>query len=310
MEQKSKPTVAQMIRAPFFSSILAPLFAGTVAAVIVNGDFYLVNFILVLVMGLGLHTATNVYNDIYDTFQGTDKVNVHRNEFSGGSGILVDFPELLPKMFFLARIGLIVALAATIGLLFFIKQGLYIHLVSLYLLAAFFSKYYTAAPVKLAYKGWGEISVWFAFGPMAVAVAAVSQNVGLDPVILLLMPLTGLSTFSILWVGQMIDLEADTQTGKLGLVSRIGTKTASLVYPSIQLILVTNIIILPFVLQSINFWVYLPLIPYTLFLPKAIKIVLKKHADPKKLPEVAKLNVLIHLLFSLLLTIGLVIQIL
>jgi hypothetical protein len=39
------------------------------------------------------------------------------NPSSGGSGVLLDNPELMGKMYLLARIGLIVALAGTIALL-------------------------------------------------------------------------------------------------------------------------------------------------------------------------------------------------
>ena len=208
------PGLLQMIRAPFLSSIIAPLLAGTLLSVSINGFFLPVNFFLMLIIGIGLHAAVNVYNDIYDTIQGTDAVNVHRNEASGGSGILQAHPELMGKMFFIARAALVVALLATAALLIFIDRALWPHLIFLYLLSAFFSKYYTAPPFKLAYRGLGEISVWFAFGPMAILIAAVSQNIGLHPYVVALMPATGLSTSSILLVGQMIDLDADRKRGQ------------------------------------------------------------------------------------------------
>lgn len=44
------------------------------------------------------------------------------------------------------------------------------------MISAFLSKYYTAAPIKLGYRGFGEILVWFNFGPMAIALAGLSQN--------------------------------------------------------------------------------------------------------------------------------------
>jgi 1,4-dihydroxy-2-naphthoate octaprenyltransferase len=206
---KENPGIAKMIRAHFLSSIIAPIILGTLLAVHLSGKLEVVNFLIVLIIGIGLHVATNVYNDIYDTIQGTDKVNVHRNESSGGSGVLLDNPELMGKMYLLARIGLIVALAGTIALMPLIDKTLWPYLWGLYLLSAFFSKYYTAPPFKLAYRGWGEISVWFAFGPMAILIATVGQNLGLHPLIWLLMPATGLSTSSILLAGQMIDLDAD-----------------------------------------------------------------------------------------------------
>jgi 1,4-dihydroxy-2-naphthoate octaprenyltransferase len=257
-----------------------------------------------------LHVATNVYNDIFDTIQGTDKVNVHRNESSGGSGVLLDNPELMGKMFLLARIGLIVALIGTIALMPLIDRMLWPYLWGLFLLSAFFSKYYTAPPFKLAYRGWGEISVWFAFGPMAIFIATIGQNVGLHPLVWLVMPVTGLSTSSILLAGQMIDLDADRAGGKHGVASRMGTRFTSVLYILVQSGIIINVILL-FIFFPGHSWLFLiALIPYILIFPKAAGIIFKSHDNPDMIKQGAKLTVLIHLAFSLLLIVGFVIYIL
>ena len=135
------PSFFQIIRAPFLSSIYTPLIIGTLAAVAISESFSILGFIFVFIMGTGLHIATNVYNDIYDTIQGTDKVNVHRNEFSGGSGILLDRPDLMSKLYAISRWSLVIALFATVILTFLIDRNLWPHLWVLYLLSVFFSKF-------------------------------------------------------------------------------------------------------------------------------------------------------------------------
>ncbi len=306
---KNQPGIAKMIRAHFLTSIIAPIILGTLLAVHLNETLELLNFIIVLIIGIGLHVATNVYNDIYDTIQGTDKVNVHRNESSGGSGVLLDNPELMGKMYLLARIGLIVALAGTIALMPLINKMLWPYLWGLFLLSAFFSKYYTAPPFKLAYRGWGEFSVWFAFGPMAILIATISQNMGLHPLVWLLMPATGLSTSSILLAGQMIDLDADQAGGKHGVASRMGTRFTSVLYIIVQSGIIANIILL-FTYFPGNSWIFLfALIPYLLIFPKAACIILKNHDNPDFLKKGAKHTVLIHLAFSFLLIVGFIIYI-
>lgn len=299
-----QPGFLKIIRAPFLSSIYAPLLSGTLIAVYVSDAFSVAGFIFVLIMGTGLHIATNVYNDIYDTIQGTDKVNVHRNEFSGGSGVLLDQPQLMPRMYSIARLGLLIAFAATVALTFVVDKELLPILWGLYLLSAFFSKYYTAAPVKLAYRGWGEISVWFAFGPMAILVAAVSQNVGFHPVVITAMPTTGISTLSILLLGQLIDLAADKQGGKLGVAARLGTAVTKWIYLIVQLILVTTILLLALVLVTKGWLLLLAVIPYTLLLPKIWKILKVHHGNPDELKLAAGYNVQLHLLFSTCFFIG------
>ncbi len=308
MEKISRPSLAQMIRAPFLSSVIAPLLAGTLLSVSIQGEFQVLNFFLVLLIGVGLHAAVNVYNDIYDTIQGTDKVNVHRNEASGGSGILQDHPGLMGRMFWIARLSLLMALAGSIGLSFVIDPTLVPLLWSLYLLSAFFSKYYTAPPVKLAYRGWGEVSVWIAFGPMAILIAAVGQNLSFHPAILSLMPITGLSTLSILLVGQMIDLDADRAGGKHGMASRLGTRAASLTYLFVQLAIVANLIFLALTLQSPGWPILLALLPYLVISPRAASIIIKHHQDADKLKQGAKLTVLLHLAFSVLLILAMAIR--
>lgn len=305
--KKKDPSLIQMIRAPFLSSIIAPIVTGSLLSARIAGSFGVVEFLLVLITGLGLHIAVNVYNDIYDTLQGTDKVNVHRNEYSGGSGVLLDNPALYKRMYWLARSGLIIALFSTAGLMFFIDRELWIYLWGLYLLSAFFSKYYTAAPVKLAYRGLGEVSVWFAFGPMAIAIAAISQNLFPTNQVLLLMPVSGLSTLSILLVGQLIDLDADKKGGKHGVASRLGTLPAAVIYLLAQTAIITLVIMMAVWYEGSSLILLMALLPYALIFPKAAVMILKQHGNPDELKKVAKMTVQIHLLFSLLLIVGFII---
>jgi 1,4-dihydroxy-2-naphthoate polyprenyltransferase len=301
-----KPGILQIIRAPFFNSIITPLIAGTLLSVHINGHFHALQFGLVMIIGIGLHLSTTLYNDIYDTIQGTDKVNRHRNETSGGSGVLVNFPELMQPMFKAARISLVVVLAATVALSTLTDKELLIHLWLLTGVSVFFSKYYTAPPVKLAYRGLGEVSVWLAYGPMAILIAAVSQNTGFHPMILMLMPVTGLSTTSILLAAQLIDLEADSRTGKHGIAHRFGTKTTAWVYLMVQLTIV-GLVLLYFYRFPGNTWYFLLcLIPYVFLLPRAGSIILKHHDNADKIKTGAKLTVLLHVAFSLLLIIALI----
>lgn len=306
MKEKG-PSLIQMTRAPFLSSIIAPLTAGTLLCVKITGSISIPGFILVLITGIGLHVATNVYNDIYDTIQGTDTVNVQRNEFSGGSGVLQEYPLLMGKMYSVARISLVIALLSTAGLMFFIDKGLWIYLWGLYFVSAFFSKYYTAAPFKLAYRGMGEISILLSFGPMAIFMAAISQNISFNDQVFMLMPLSGLSTLSILLVGQMIDIDADREGGKHGIVSRLGTVLTSYLYIFTQLGIIGGVLCLYLFFPGNTWPLLLSLIPYAIFFLAVGMAIVKYHNNMEELKQVAKKTVQIHMLFSLLLITGLII---
>lgn len=301
-----RPPFLKMIRAPFLSSILSPLFIGTLLAVSITGHFEIINFIFVIIMGIGLHIATNVYNDIYDTLQGTDTINVNRNEFSGGSGVLLENKALFPYMYRIARVALLVALLASVALMLVVDPSLRAHVAVLYLLSAFFSKYYTARPVKLAYRGWGEFFVWLAFGPMATLIAAVSQNVAFHPIIVTAMPVTGISTLSILLIGEMIDLDADRGAGKWGVAVRLGNKTTAYIYVIVQILLCLDVLILSLLFLE-NGWILLSsLIPYLVMLPNISKKIISHSSDVEILKEAAKINVMLHLTFALLAVVSLI----
>jgi len=99
--------IFKMIRAQFLIGIVFPLVVGTLTVMSITGSFHVPGFLLVMLMGLGLHLATDVYNDIYDTKQGADtKVNERRNSYSGGSGILLEKPYLMARMYLIARCSL------------------------------------------------------------------------------------------------------------------------------------------------------------------------------------------------------------
>ncbi len=302
-----KPSILKIIRAPFFSSIIVPLIAGTLLSVHINGTFHALQFALVMLIGIGLHLSTTLYNDIYDTIQGTDKLNKHRNETSGGSGVLVEHPDLMKPLFWTARISLLVVMLATGLLTILIDKQLWVLLWGLVGVSAFFSKFYTAPPVKLAYRGLGEISVWLAYGPMAILIASVSQNIGLHPLVIMLMPITGLSTLSILLAAQLIDLEADSPTGKHGVAHRLGTKATAWLYQLVQFTVVGLVLLYYFRFPGTTWPFLLCLIPYFFILPKAGSILLRHHKDAEKIKQGAKLTVMLHIAFSMMLITALVI---
>ncbi|MDF1569947.1 MAG: hypothetical protein P1P77_18170 [Spirochaetaceae bacterium] len=150
----------------------------------------------------------------------------------------------------------------------------------------------------------GEFSVWFAFGPMAVAIAAVSQNIFPDWRIFLLMPVSGISTLTILLVGQLIDLDADIKGGKHGVASRMGTLFIAFLYIAFQILVIVDVAVMALLFPGRSWLLLISLLPYVLFFPKTAASVAKCHDDPNQLKTVAKTTVQIHLLFLILLIVG------
>jgi len=297
-----------MVRAQFLIGIVFPLTIGTLISVLITGSLRVWNFILVLIIGLGLHLATDVYNDIYDTLQGADTPSSNtRNVMSGGSGLLLQHPDLLPQLYRIARFGLVLSFVALIALflLFTIELLLWPFIIFIYAAAAFLSKYYTAAPIKLGYRGYGEILIWLSFGPMAIFLAALSQNIGYDPLYFSVMSITGFSTLTILWIGQLIDFEDDQQAGKQGMAIRLGKKRAIAGYMIIQLCIIINIIILGLFVFHPGWPLLFSLIPYAVLFPRISKRLTRTYDNASMLCPVGWWNALLYGTFNLVLILGL-----
>lgn len=300
------PSILQMVRAQFLIGIVIPLTIGTLTAIAVSGVFHVAGFLLVLVVGLGLHVSTDVYNDIYDTRQGADtKGSSTRNYYSGGSGILAENPYLMKRMYMFARLGLLFSFLGMIGLLFVIDRGLWVYVIFIYLVSAFLSKYYTAAPVKLGYHGFGEFLVWLSFGPLAITLASLSQNLVPSGVFYAIMPITGFTTLTVLWSGQLVDLPNDIAAGKRGMVARIGSRNATYGYMIIQSLLILNTLIVAVFVVHNGWLLIFSLIPFLIFLPKIWIVLHRYHADIEKLVPLTNLNSTLYASFSFLFILGL-----
>jgi 1,4-dihydroxy-2-naphthoate octaprenyltransferase len=303
--EQGKLGMLGMVRVQFLIGILIPLIVGTLISVIISGSFHVWGFVFVVITGLGLHLATNVYNDIYDTVQGVDKSGADtRNFVSGGSGVLLQYPDRLPKFVLVARFGVILSFCGLIGLLIVVDRFLWPFLLVIYGVSVFLSKYYTAAPWKLGYRGFGEILVWLSFGPMAVFLAGLSQNIGLHFLLVEVMPVTGLSTLSILWMGQLMDIENDEAAGKRGMIIRLGTKRAVFGYIFLQALLIINVAFLGVIVFHPGWPIFFSLIPYVVLLPVITQQLLRHHADPAALIPVGKRNATLYVLFSFLFILG------
>lgn len=94
----------------------------------------------------------------------------------------------------------------------------------------------------------------------------------------------------------------------MGVAVRLGTKNTAILYLIVQLILMLNIIVLSFALKPGGLILLSSLIPYLIFLPKIFRIVIASHDQPAELPKAAGMNVQLHLSFSALYSISMIIH--
>lgn len=172
----------------------------------------------------GVEVGKNAVNDLFDFRSGADLElrPEERTPFSGGKRVLVD-GLLTERQVVGSAVG---------GFAFAFLFGSYValardpRLLLLGALGAAVSIAYTAPPIALAYRGWGELAVFFAYGPGIVlgadwlferrtSHAAIWASVSL-----------GLLIANVLLVNEVPDERADRHAGKRTWVVRLGRNRA------------------------------------------------------------------------------------
>jgi 1,4-dihydroxy-2-naphthoate octaprenyltransferase len=172
---------------------------------------------------LFLEMGANLGNGYYDYTSGADVENPANSTLSGGSGLIMK--GLLPASFFFRWSMICFAAGAVIGLhLSLMVGGWFIPVVGL--IGVFLAHFYTAPPLKLAYRGLGELTIAMTFGVLPVAGSYYLQTGAVSwRVFLASLPIT-FAVVLVLWVNQIVDIEPDRSVGKLNLAVRMGHRAA------------------------------------------------------------------------------------
>jgi 1,4-dihydroxy-2-naphthoate octaprenyltransferase len=198
-------------RLPFLSATIVPVVLGIVIAAS-HGAFDLFSAILTIIGASFVQLAINVSNDVFDTMQGADDANVTPTQFSGGSRVLqyglVTFRQM-------ATLGAgLYAAGALVGLLLLAIRGS-TELLAIGLIGFVVGIGYTAPPLKLVYRGLGEIAVAIGFGPLMLLGAYVVQTRGAlswEPFVVSIP--VALLVALILYVNEIPDRRGDAHAGK------------------------------------------------------------------------------------------------
>ncbi|HSG05415.1 MAG TPA: prenyltransferase, partial [Nitrospiria bacterium] len=219
--------------------------------------------------------------------------------FSGGSRVIqenllspsVVLAGSLTVYFFSGVIGLYLVYRAGAGLLWFGVPGM---------LLSFF---YTAPPLRLGYRGWGETVVGVLLGPLAVMGATFVFSKSINPESFLLSLTPGLLVTGILFINQFPDRDSDIRAGKRHWVTRLEAETSVRVYT----LLISAAFLLPLVFVFLG---HLPpgVLLCFLALPLAIRaiLILRRHVKhPSELLPAQALTIKVHLLAGLGMMVGL-----
>ncbi len=286
------------MRAPFFQAVIVPSLLGTAIVWYRTGAFYWQYFLLATLAVVFINAGTNLTNDYFDHQSRSDDINREVTPFSGGSRVI---QENLISPGRIYRTSLIFfGLAALIGLYLTFARGLLVLVIGI--LGVLSGYFYTASPIRIGYRGWGELVAGLNCGPLVVAGAYYVQAQTLSLEALFISIPVGLLIAAVLYINEFPDHACDKVAGKNTLIVTLGRERARKGFYS--LLLGTYLfIILGAILRIIPWTVVVSLLTFPLAW-KAMKIVHSNYSSTQELIPAMSSTVTIHLSVGILLSFG------
>ncbi len=273
-----------------------PAILGAVVAWSILGEFSLGYFVVVTLAVTLNHMALNMTDDYYDYKQSVDRAAGHiENPYSGGSGLLTSGAIKPAHMrgVFLSLYFLTIAA----GVFLTVARGWPVLVFGLIgVLSAYF---YTAPPVRYAYRGFGEVSqllnfsVVIGLGSYFVQTRALSWEA-----VFAVLPL-GLMMFAMITINEIPDSESDGTGGKRTLVVLFGREAGVWLYGASGAIAYLVILVSP-ILGLTTFWTYVSLLTFPLF-AKAYVVLRRNYMNPAAMAPANMLTIRAHNLMGILL---------
>jgi 1,4-dihydroxy-2-naphthoate octaprenyltransferase len=192
-----------------------------------------------------VEVAKNASGEIYDWDSGTDQriAEEDRSPFSGGKRVMVDglLTRRQTRAVALVSYGIATLLGAVIVL------GHEPRAFGYAFAGVCLAFFYHGPPFKLSYRGFGELAVGLAYGPLLVSGTYLVLRGTVTPQVVLLGVPLGLLIAAFLWINEFPDYRADAESGKRNLVVLLGRKAAGQVFTGMIAAAFLVLAALPFV---------------------------------------------------------------
>jgi 1,4-dihydroxy-2-naphthoate octaprenyltransferase len=213
------------LRLPFVSVSVLPFILGSLLA---KRNFNAVNFLLGLFAVLTTHLSANLINDYADSKSGADWQDRKFYNFFGGSKLIQE--NKFSEAFYLRTSILLSSLAClSIALLaLFLRNPA---IIGFYIIILLLAWSYSEGPLRLSYRGLGEVVIFILFGP-ALVMGGYFIQTGIFPDIisfLISLPL-GFLTTAVLFANEIPDFPTDEQSGKHTWIKFTGQEKAFMLY--------------------------------------------------------------------------------
>jgi 1,4-dihydroxy-2-naphthoate octaprenyltransferase len=221
---------------------MASIFLGACAAA-VDGPLS-PGWLLMTVAGIFcFEVAKNASGEIFDCDSGTDlKVAAEdRSPFSGGKRVMVDGLLTRRQTVLVAAAGYALGIAFGLAIVFRREP----HVLWLGVAGVACAFFYHAPPLRLSYRGLGELAVALSYGPLICCGTYLVQRGQVATWVSLLSIPLGILIAAFLWINEFPDYLADRASGKRTLVVRLGRPRASRVFALIVAGAFAALVLLP-----------------------------------------------------------------
>lgn len=286
-------------RLPFLTATFMPVALGATISWSEARRFDILTFLMVLLGASLLHLAANLCNDYFDHVTKNDWLNKNPTPFSGGSRVIQE-GMIAPKRMLAASLACFAA-GSLIGLWLNHRLGTNV-ILFLGITGVFLGFFYTALPLKIGYRGLGEMIVGFCFGPLVVIGSYYTQAMSFSWTALWASIPVGILVGLILFINEFPDYEADKAVDKNTFVVLLGKEKAVMLF-NVFLCMAYIIIALCAIFKS------LPLASFITFLsiPVAFRIMGIANKNFDKVNELLPANagvIKLHIMVSFLMSVS------
>lgn len=266
------------------SAAIAPVLVGTAFA---GYNASALNFLLALIVGLGLQVGVNYANDYSDGIKGADVDRIGPMRLVGSGAAT---PEAVKRAALIA-----IGIASIAGLLLAARSSwLLLAFGALSIVAAWT---YTGGPKPYGYYALGEVSVFIFFGLVATLGTYFAHVGSISFEVLLASFAMGSLACAILVLNNLRDLEKDKNSGKITLSVKIGDAQTRKLFQG--LIFAPLLFVLALIPTSLYFLLALVALPQVLKVSSSIRSGATGKALIELLERTGKIQIIYSLAISL-----------
>lgn len=223
---------------------MASLFLGACAA-FADGPVHW-GWLAVTVLGIFcIEVAKNASGEIFDFDSGTDPgvAPEELTPFSGGKRVLVEGLLSRGQTLGIAAVAYLLGIVAGLVIVFY-REPLVLWLGIIGVGTAYS---YNGSPLRLAYRGLGELAVAFCYGPLICCGMYLVQRGTVSPQVVAMSVPLGLLIGAFLWINEFPDYHADRKAHKRNWIVRLGPHRASRMFVVILVLSAGLLVLLPWI---------------------------------------------------------------